>query len=626
MSKKARKRSAKAPPAPVLIAAPWAWKVPAVIVLLCIALYGWTLRFPMVFDDDTYLINNPIFRAESFGYPFRFQEFVSAPQKMGLDPDLAVNFVTRPVSYATFYLNYALGGWNTWGFRLVNVLVHTANSLLLWAVLRLLMSGLSKVGKITEASTTFIPACAALLFAAHPLAIESVTYIVQRFTSLAAFWSLLAAWLYFRSTEDGLEKARVIRFRAAAAMVMFLGMLTKECAVVTPLLIVLIDVFVSTTAWKTSLRRAWPLLATLPVIPLLVLMSSAALNGGSLDLSAGLNIVNSRDEPVTHLQYLLTQFTVIAHYLRLMLWPSGQNIDPAWETHSTLLSWPVAGSLLLHLGLITLAVLAFRRWRQVDGRARLGLAAVLWFYIGISISSGLVPLPDMVAEHRSYLPSAGIFMVLACLFDVLREKLAERPQLFRSIAAGLVLALGTTTVLRNLVWSSAETLWADASEKSPGKYRVWSNLGVALTNKGSEKEAAECFRKSIEIEPAFSNGVLNLSNSLLRLGRPQEAISEIDRLNQHSPTSATAPAMLYTKALGFFETGRTGEAVDLLIEVLKKDPANAFTHRLLGIIRIQQGRFQESLTHLREASRQMPGDVNLREKVAQLEGQAGVGS
>ena len=142
---------------------------------------------------------------------------------------------------------------------------------------------------------------------------------------------------------------------------------------------------------------------------------------------------------------------------------------------------------------------------------------------------------------------------------------------------------------------------------------------MALTTKGSEKEAAECFRKSVEIEPAFSNGVLNLSNSLLRLGRPQEAISEIDRLNEHSPESATAPAMLYTKALGFFKTGKTGEAADILAEVLQKDPANAFTHRLLGIIRSQQGRLRESLTHLREASRQMPSDADLRQRVESLE-------
>lgn len=618
MSKKARKRPAKpTPPAPPP-AVPIPWKVPAAIILLCAVLYGWTLRFPMVFDDDTYLINNPFFRAESFSYPFRFSEFVKAPLQMGLDPDLAVNFVTRPVSYATFLLNHHLGGWDTTGFRLLNILIHTASSVLLWGVLRILLGRLVKAGSIREDSASFVPAAAAMLFAVHPLAIESVTYIVQRFTSLAAFWSLLAAWLYFRSIGEGLEKARLVRLRASAVVVMLLGMLTKECAFVTPMLIVMVDLLVLGTAWRIVLRRASPLLVTMLVVPLLVLLTSASLNGGSLDLGAGLNIVNSRDEPVTHLQYLLTQFGVIAHYLRLMIWPSGQNIDPTWTVQSSLLSVAVILPLLLHLTLLTLAVLCFRRWRQVDGRARLVLAFIGWFYLGISISSSLIPLPDMVAEHRAYLPSAGIFIVLACLFDLLRDKLASRPRLIPALAVLVVTALGTTTVLRNLVWSSADALWADAAEKSPAKYRVWSNLGVALSAKGREKEAADCYRKSVKIEPAFSNGVLNLSNSLLRLGQPKEAISEIERFQQHNHVAVDSPAMQYTKALGFFETGRMAEAADLLAEVLKKDPANAFSNRLLGIIRSRQGRLQEALTHLREASRQMPGDTDLRDKVQKL--------
>lgn len=624
MSKKARKRPARhtppAAPAPPSAAAPMPWKVPAAIVLLCAVLYGWTLRFPMVFDDDTYLLNNPFFTAESFSYPFRFNEFVTTPVRMGLDPDLAINFVTRPVSYATFLLNHHLGGWDTTGYRLLNILIHTASALLLWSLLRLLMSRLVTAGRASASSVALIPAAAAILFAVHPLAIESVTYIVQRFTSLAAFMSLLAAWLYFRSTEEGLEKARLIRLRASAALVMLLGMLTKECAFVTPLLIVLLDALVLGSAWRPALRRALPLLATLPVVPVLILLCSAALSG-SLDLAGGLNIVNSRDEPLTHLQYLFTQLGVLAHYLRLLIWPTGQNIDPAWEVSSSLMSPAVFGPLLLHLGLFTLAALAFRRWGRVDGRARLALAGVLWFYLGIAPSSSLVPLPDMVAEHRAYLPSAGIFIVLACLFDLVRERLASRPRLLHALAALVVLGFGTATVLRNLVWSGAESLWADAAAKSPGKFRVWSNLGVALTNKGREKEAARCFRKSVEIEPAFSNGVLNLTNSLLRLGQPEAALVEIERLKEHNPAVAGVPAMLYTKALGLFKTGRTSEAADILIEVLQKDPANAFTHRLLGIIRSEQGRLRESLTHLREASRQMPADADLRNRVATLEQQ-----
>ncbi len=82
------------------------WQVVLWLGVICAALYGWTLGFPMVFDDITYLKMNPLFRAESFGYPTRFIEFATWPQKNGMDPDLAVNFITRPVAYGSFYLNH----------------------------------------------------------------------------------------------------------------------------------------------------------------------------------------------------------------------------------------------------------------------------------------------------------------------------------------------------------------------------------------------------------------------------------------------------------------------------------------------------------------------------------------
>lgn len=622
-----KKKSSPARPrlaAPAVQAAPavplWRrpWSVPAFLVLLSAVLYAWTLRFPMVFDDDTYLLNNPMFRAESFGYPFRFHEFVNTPGTLGLDPDLAVNFVTRPVAYATFYLNYLLGGWDTSGLRLFNVVIHAANAVLLWAVLRQLLGRLAARGSLSEASAAFIPAAAAVLFVGHPLAIESVTYIVQRFTSLAAFWSLLAAWLYFRSTEEDMESRRVTRFRIAAGVVMLLGMLTKECCVVIPLLILMVEMLVLGTHWKPALRRTLPLLLSLPVIPVLILMASAALNGGQLDLSSGLNIVNSRDEPVTHFQYLITQFTVVAHYLRLMVWPVGQNIDPTWEVRHSLFEGQVLASFFMHLAIVAAAVFGFRTMRQVDARSRLLLAFVLWFYGSIAISSGLVPLPDMVAEHRSYVPSIGMFVVFACLFDMVRGIFANRPRELAAAAALIVTGFSTATILRNRVWSGADSLWADAAEKSPGKFRVWSNLGVALAAKGREKDAADCYRKSVQIEPAFANGVLNLSNSLLRLNRPKEALSEIDRLREHNPEAFERAPILYTKALGLLQTGKPQEATNLLREVVEKEPRDFMSHRLLGIIFSDAGKKAEAERHLRRALALEPNDAHTRQALEKI--------
>jgi tetratricopeptide (TPR) repeat protein len=572
----------------------------------------------MVFDDDTYLVNNPMFRAESFGYPFHFNEFVNTPGKLGLDPDLAVNFVTRPVAYATFYFNYILGGWDTRGMRLFNILIHAGNAILLWAVLRQLVTRLVARGSLSTASAAFIPAAAAVLFVAHPLAVESVTYIVQRFTSLAAFWSLLAAWLYFCSTEEGMENRRVTRFRIAAGLVMLLGMLTKECCVVIPLLILMVEMLVLGTHWRPALRRTLPLLVSLPVIPVLILMASAALNGGIFDLGSGLNIVNSRDEPVTHFQYLITQFTVVAHYLRLMVWPAGLNIDPTWEVRHSFFEGQVLASFLLHAAIVAGAAFGYRTMRHVDARARLVLAFVLWFYGSISISSGLVPLPDMVAEHRSYVPSIGMFVVFACLFDVVRGLLANRPREALAVAAIVTAAFSSATIFRNRVWSGADSLWADAAKKSPGKFRVWSNLGVALSAKGREREAADCYRKSVEIEPAFANGVLNLSNSLLRLNRPKEALTEIDRLREHNPEAFERAPILYTKALGLLQTGKAQDATSLLRSLVEKEPRDFMSHRLLGIIFSDAGKTADAERHLRRALALEPNDAPTRQALEKI--------
>lgn len=631
MSKSQRKKKQRQQPpsrprpvVSVMLAAPaeplWRrrWAVPALLALLCAVLYGWTLRFPMVFDDDTYLINNPMFRAESFAYPFHFHEFVNKPGTMGLDPDLAVNFVTRPVAYATFYFNYLLGGWDTRGLRLFNILVHGGNGILLWAVLRQLLGRLVGRGVLSPASAAFIPAAAAVLFVVHPLAIESVTYIVQRFTSLAAFWTLLATWLYFRSTEEGIEGRSAMRFRIAAGFVMLLGMLTKECSVVTPVLVLMVEMLVLGTRWKEAFRRALPLLVSLPVIPVLILMASTALNGGNFDLNSGLNIVNSRDEPVTHFQYLITQFTVVAHYMRLMVWPVGLNIDPTWEVRHSFFEGQVLASFSLHAAIVAGAAFAYRTMRHVDARARLLLAFVLWFYGSISISSGLVPLPDMVAEHRSYVPSVGLFVVFACVLDVVRGLFAHRSREVLALTAVIVAAFSTATVLRNRVWSGAHLLWADAAGKSPGKFRVWSNLGVALSANGREKDAADCFRKSVQIEPAFANGVLNLSNSLLRLNRPKEALTEIDRLREHNPDAFERAPILYTKALGLLQTGKPQEATDILRSVVEKEPRDFMSHRLLGIIFSDTGRKAEAERHLRQALALEPNDANTREALEKI--------
>lgn len=583
------------------------------LLSLSAGLYTWTIDFPMVFDDYTYLIDNPLFQApDRFGYLSNFQEFVTRPARMGSDPDYAVNLVLRPVAYASFALNHALDGYNPRWFRVLNIAIHAFNSVLIYALLHTLLRRSSSI--LRRGSLIFIPTTAALLFAAHPLAIESVTYIIQRFTSLAAFFSLLCLWLWFLSFSAR-SRAVLYALRAGAVVALLLAMQTKECSVAIPFMAVLIDWLVLRTSLRRTLFRSLPLLLCAPVIPILVVLISTAQNGGTLDLGTSLNIVNSRDEPLNHWHYLVTQFTVLVHYLRLMFWPFGLNLDPQWPKYVSLWQGPVLMSLGVLLGLIAASGWLFRRFRE-DVRLAIGFVFTLWFFATIAASSGLVPLPDMVAEHRSYLPSVGIFVLVGCLLDCLRGLVPAQAVWGRRIApAALVITaaalLSWRTFDRNTTWSTSESLWKDTVAKSPGKFRTWGNLGTAYSISGKDEKAVECYRQALKIEPRFQNGILNLSNSLLRLNRPKESLDTTLQLIRLDNTAATKPPVAFTLGLGLAGVGRYDDAVSVFREILKVMPNDPQALKALGLVYQKAGLPHRALDLYQRAAKSQPSDPQL---------------
>lgn len=598
--------------------------VAALIIALCAGLYGWTADFPMVFDDHMYMKDNMFFRdSASFTYPTHFTEFVSRPQKLGMDPDLSVNFVLRPVAYASLHLNYLMDGFRPRWFRVVNIVIHAAAALLIYALLRLLLKRSPHAGGLSKGSAFFIPLTAAALFAAHPLATESVTYIIQRFTSLSTLFYLLTLWLYFLSLQGASRVGRVT-LRVVAVVVLLAGMLTKESTFTAPLVAVLLDMVVLGTRWRTAALRAWPLLLCLPLIPALVLASSAVLHQGQMDLDHAFNIVNSRDTPLNHWHYIVTQATVLMAYLRRIVWPDDLNIDPEWPMHSSLFETPVLLAVLGHALLVAGACWLWLRRRRTDPRGALAFAFVLWFFMTIFVSSGMVPLPDLMADHRTYMPSIGIFVLAACVFDFLRtwswQPLRALPRVSVPVLATLCVgALAWTTVVRNEVWSSSEKLWKDTVAKSPGKYRTWGNLGAALSDAGKEEAAVSCYKKALEIEPRFQNGLLNLSNSLLRLNRSKESLENTMQLIRIDETSVHKPPVAFTLGLGLAGVGRFDDAVGIFREILTATPNDPQVHKALGLVYFQTGLYVQALDHYQQAARIHPEDPQTAALMQELE-------
>ncbi|MFO1481977.1 MAG: tetratricopeptide repeat protein [Verrucomicrobiaceae bacterium] len=431
-------------------------------------------------------------------------------------------------------------------------------------------------------------------------------------------FSLLSLWLYFLSLSAG-SRLSLWLLRSGAVMALLLAMQTKEISITVPALAVLLDWLVFGTRLRQAAMRAAPLLICLPLIPALVFYT-AAVQHGEFGLNTALNIVNSREVPVSHWHYVVTELTVLVHYLRQLIWPTGLNIDPEWPMYRAFWNWQVLGAFSILVGVIVCAVWVFRRFRH-DMRLALGFVGVLWFFLTVSISSGLVPLPDLVAEHRTYMPSVGVFLLAACLLDWLRcSKLSLRPGVVApAVALVCTAALSWATYARNEVWSSRERLWEDTVAKSPNKFRTWGNLGAAYSDGGKEEQAVQCYRKALELEPHFQNGMLNLSNSLLRLNRPQESLdTTLDLIRLDENAGRRAP-VVFTLGLGLAGVGRYDDAVSVFRELLAATPDDPMVHKALGLVYFQTGLPHRALDHYHQADKLQPGDIQLKHMILAAE-------
>jgi tetratricopeptide (TPR) repeat protein len=591
-------------------------RMAALLIMICAALYAWTADFPMIYDDMVYLRDNPLF-LQSAPLPLT-EDGMTYVKSASVEPDLAVNRMLRPLAYATFLLNHAFGGFSPRGYRVVNMLLHAGCGWLLYVLLMQLGTKLAGQGRLRKDSAVFIAVTAALVFTVHPLATESVTYIVQRFTSMGAFLLLLALVMHLHALESETRLHSGL-WQTGAVLAALAGMLTKEDVFTLPLLAVMIHLLVLRSGWRPALRHTMPLLLCLPVVPLMVMYCSAALNGGVWSLYNGLQLTNSVDMPVKHSAYLISQATVLLEYVRLLIWPTGQNLAPIPPLRQSIFEPAVLLSLAGLVSALAAVLMLARKKGALDARAVLAAAGLLWFLGTLFVSSGLVPLPDLMAEHRTYLPSAGFFILIVCALDWLRLRGAVMTRrLVPALAGAAVLALGCATFMRNEVWRTNETMWVDVVAKQPENSRAWNNLGVHYAEQKRMKDAVACFHRALEIAPVYYYAMQNLSAALLHLNRWRECHEVTTRMMMKWPALQKDVTHVYTLGVSLAGIGRVDEGTDLLRRIVHHDPSHFFAHKALGLIHYLNRRRDSALIYLRRANELSPGDPEVTHLLSQL--------
>lgn len=459
-----------------------------VVLLWTTAVFGSGITGVFVLDDMVFLEN------DNFQDFFGFRWLMSA---------------YRPVGNVTLAFNRAFFGDEPTSFHVVNILIHALATACLFSLIRQTLS--LKLLAEDRARANWIALVTALLWGLHPLGTSAVTYIVQRYESLASLFMLLTllCWLqaFGKSSAEETSKSRggipswLWAVTAIGCAVLAYG--SKQMAAGLPLILLLYDRVFITGSWS-FLKSRWPwyLLLLLPVAAGLWLVLPAMLDP-SPKSTAGFDLPG-----ISSLHYFLTQPYVFLQYLKLTLIPYPQSLDYGWLPFRET-AWLVGGGLmwLLLIGLVV--------WLWIQSRP--AAFCLLSALLVLAPSSSFLAFQDIIFEHRMYLPLAFLmaaamtWLFAAGASSTKSDKSAKPGRSAKAkpptsevaswkvlLVGGLALFYSVLTVNRNLDYASRETLFAVDLQNNPGNPRAWYSMQSALPPEQIETKI-RYIRRAIEL-------------------------------------------------------------------------------------------------------------------------------
>lgn len=557
----------------------WLPHLAGAALLGVLLLWTYAPRFdaPFIFDDSATLIENPSIR-----------QLWPLGNGGPLDPPPANPVHARPLVNLSFAVNYHFGGLDPAGYRATNLALHFLTALVLWqlvaSTLRLDYFGGRFAGK--ERMLGFVTS---LLWALHPLAIESVVYVTQRtelLMGLCYLGTLDLSLRYWSATGPSARRA----WLTAAILTCAAGMLSKEMMASAPAMVLLFERTFLAGSFRAALRRSWPLYLGLAAtwIPLGALMLSGPVTPES---GFGLGVP-------AHVWWL-TQTKVIFLYLKLAVWPWPLVIHyqvPYLTSLAT--AWPwLAATLLLAAAAVVLT------WKRTSAGYVLA-----WFFTVLSPTLVIPLVNEIAAERRMYVPlTALIALAVVGLFALLQTFTVHAvPVRTRRIGfAGVIVLVAATTAIylgvdraRLAAFASERALWQDAAQHEPDDPLVRVNLGIALMQDGESQPAIEQLAEAIRLDPSSFRAHYNLARALEAEARPAEAIQHYQVALERNPQHAASH-----NNLGRLLDGerRPFEALEHLREALRIDPTLTEAHNNLGILLLQQGFTHQAIKHFEQA-------------------------
>lgn len=543
----------------------------------------------------------------SLHYEFQFDDIANITKHFSIRHDsFAKLFFSGPrwISYWLNAINYSLGKFDPFFYRLFNVLIHLVNGILIFCFIACAFSWLRDNNFFKKYAIT-IATITTALFLLHPVHTQTVSYVVQGQLEGLACMLLVALCLVFiirNHTQSSIKRLLLTGLLFALAI---LSCGTKEIAIISPALLLLVDwFFVAQGDWH-SLKKRWllhlifsTLIATIFLYLLKPHFFTDILGFKRIAKNNIGNVITADPKgTITPWFFFISQFKVILHYLSIFIWPFNISVEYDWHLCQHLF----APDCLIPL--IILCAIAYGTLQILRRRSLAPLAfGIMWFFICIAPRSSIIPSPELLVDYKTYTASIGwLFFIASCLTYgamCLAPLLEKRIYLLRHrhvkpvFIATCALLLGFSTINRNTVWRSGLEFWGNILQNAPNKARAYNNYAVELSQKLHKfEESIPYFKKAIAMDKNYSDPCNNLAVAYSQLGKIELAVEAMKmglRINPYYPEGYNNLASFYV------QQKKLEQAEKMLQNALKLRPHYGKAYFNLGRIHLEKGEIEQA--------------------------------
>ncbi|MGD9022958.1 MAG: tetratricopeptide repeat protein, partial [Deltaproteobacteria bacterium] len=493
-----------------------------VILVVTFVAYIPAMRGDFIWDDDSFLTDNPLIKAPDGLYRFWFS---TEP------PDYF------PLTSTTLWLEWRLWGMNAFGYHVTNVLLHVLSSILIWLVLKHL--------KIPGAWV------AAMIFAVHPVNVEAVAWITQRKSTLPLVFYFLSILLYLK-----FERTEHYWLLGLSVMCFVLALLAKTSVVMLPFVLLGCALWQRGRIVRKDLMRSIPFFGTALILGLVTVWFQ-------YNRSIGGDIVRTD----SFLSRLAGSGWVVWFCLYKALLPLNLSfVYPRWDIDDT--------SVVSFIPLVILIGLLLVFWWYRGGWGRPLFVALGYFALTLFPFLGFLNIYYMryslVADHYQYQSIIGIIaLVIGIAAHAYRRWHKKMRRVAVSVAVVVVGFLSVQTWSQGHIYKDPQTLFDDTITRNPQCWMANYNMGHSLQREGRIEESMAYYRQALRIQPDNPDPLNNMGNMLLEQGRIEEAISQFREALRIRPEFAEAH---YNLGNALSDRGDLAEAIDHYYESIRIRP------------------------------------------------------